>query len=116
MVNWPDVGSSLRDSSPVSVIFIVLQPSYRREASSLSSRGGGLLLSQAVECPQSPHQIHRVYANHCVARERLSNSVERDAISWIIECRYKNGTIGYVKIDVAGRKPFAIHGYGARKG
>src|SRR5450759_2660368 len=69
-----------------------------------------------MERAQTPHQINGMNPNHRATRKCLGDSVERHAIVGVIECRYKNGAIGDVKIGVARGKPLAVHDHRAREG
>src|SRR5213080_2963924 len=69
---------------------------------------GWLLLGQAMQGAQPPHQIHCVNPDHRPVAEQLGEQPERDPIVRIIERRHQHGAVRDVEIRVARRQPLAV--------
>src|SRR5690606_17777948 len=75
-----------------------------------------LLLRQAVQRAQSPHEVNTVYAHHLVLRHQLGQRGECNPIVRIVERGHYHHTVRDVEVRVARRQALAIHHYGARIG
>src|SRR6059058_6062218 len=69
---------------------------------------GWLLLGQAMQRAQPPHQIHCVNPDHRPVAEQLGEQPKRSAVVRIVERGHENRAIGDVEIGVTRRKPLAV--------
>src|SRR5437667_11754202 len=69
---------------------------------------GWLLLGQAMQGAQPPHQIHCVNPDHRPVAEQLGEQPKRSAVVRIGERGHENRAIGDVEIGVTRRKPLAV--------
>src|SRR2546425_6990427 len=69
-----------------------------------------LLLSQAVQRPQPPHQIDSMDPNDWAIADQFGEQPERSTIVRIIERRHENHVVGDVEIRIARREPLALEG------
>src|SRR5947208_4505965 len=96
---------------------------YRMARRSLDGRTGGLaayglrltgyswlLLSQAVQRPQPPHQIDSMDPNDWAIADQFGEQPERSTVVRIIERRHENHVVGDVEIRIARREPLALEG------
>src|ERR1700733_11233965 len=85
------------------------------QPSSLSLRGLRLLLRHAMQRAESPDQIAGINRHDFARREKLGESVERNAIIWIVEHRHEHQAIRDIKIGVAGGRAEAFKDDRARQ-
>src|SRR2546427_11623185 len=69
-----------------------------------------LLLSQAVQRPQPPHQIDSMDPNDWAIADQFGEQPERSTVVRIIERRHENHVVGDVEIRIARREPLALEG------
>src|SRR5262249_48604368 len=75
-----------------------------------------LLLRQAVQGSEPPHQIDRVNADNLMLRQQVRQRVERDAVVRIVERRHEDDAVRDVEVRVARWQAFAGHDHRARVG
>src|SRR5215510_2600750 len=85
------------------------------ERGTASSRG--LLLCEAVQRAESPHQIDGVNADDGMIGEYLSQNAEGDAVLRIVECGNEDRGVRDIEVRVAGGESPAVeqHGRGHRQ-
>src|SRR5256885_4611566 len=69
---------------------------------------GWLLLCQAMQRPQPPHQIHRVNSHDRPILDQLREDAKRDAVLGIVERRHEDGPIRDVKVRIARGEALAL--------
>ena len=67
-----------------------------------------LLLRQAVQRAQSPHQIDGVNADHLAAREQAGQDVQCVAVVGIVERRHQHAVVGDIEVGVTRRQALAL--------
>src|SRR2546422_115337 len=96
---------------------------YRMARRSLDGRTGGLaayglrltayswlLLSQAVQRPQPPHQIDSMDPNDWAIADQFGEQPERSTVVRIMERRHETHVVGDVEIRIARGEPLALEG------
>ena len=65
---------------------------------------------------EAPDQVDAVDADDFAVGKELGESVERDAVVWIVKCGHENEAVGDVEVGVTGREALAAKDNGARHG
>src|SRR6266581_9355627 len=76
----------------------------RLTACGLRLLGPRLLLCQTVDCPEPPHQIHRMDPHDRPVANELGEDPERHAVAGIVERGHEHGAVRDVEIRVARGK------------
>ena len=67
------------------------------------------MLREAMQCPESPHEIHGMDADDLAVGEELRQSIQRDPVVAVVERRHEHDAVGDVEVGVARRQPLAVH-------
>lgn len=118
-----DRGSARPRASPVTQYTAtsparIAPPTARagRGRSRTSSSRRGLLLRQAVERAQAPHEIDRVDPHHRPIADQLGEHAQSSAIRGVVERRDDRRGVGHVEVRVAGGQALAGEDEGRRHG